>query len=341
MNNIKYGVSRFYNIMGINCYMNSILHILQQIPSFIKLINNFKEINNNNLIFELNNLIINSHNNDDKIIVPNNFKNICGQKNNIWNELNQQDSQEFLSFLIFQIEEEIGKKSIFLSKFKNLEITNNFNKKNILEKIIGFTNYYKYKLNKYSPLKEIFYGFMKNIKICNCCKSKTINYESFINLQLSINSNTNTIYECFDILISKERLDNNNKLNCKFCGLKNNGYSKTLLWELPKILIIHLKRFDLNFNKINNNIIYPIDNLDLSKYLDTNSPFKNKYKYNLLGINLHFGNINNGHYVSIIKNMYNKNWYLYNDENEVQLISNNNLQSEHTYLLFYELIDSN
>ena len=30
----KYGISRYNNIGGITCYMNSILHILQQIPIF-------------------------------------------------------------------------------------------------------------------------------------------------------------------------------------------------------------------------------------------------------------------------------------------------------------------
>ena len=29
-------LSRYNNIMGITCYINSILHILQQIPNFVK-----------------------------------------------------------------------------------------------------------------------------------------------------------------------------------------------------------------------------------------------------------------------------------------------------------------
>jgi len=204
--------------------------------------------------------------------------------------------------------------------------------------LIGYKSYYNYKLTEYSYLKEIFYGLIKNEKICSCCNTKTFNYDSYITLPLSINNNINDIYECFNLLIIKEKLDNNNKLDCKFCGKINNGYTQSLLWKTPKILIIHLKRFDINFNKINKNISYPIENLDLLKYFDINSPFKDNSKYNLLGINLHYGTTNYGHYTSIIKNMYNKKWCLYNDHNEVLIINENNLVNENSYLLFYELI---
>ena len=39
---VKYGVSKFQNINGITCYMNSILHILQQTPIFTEYISQSK-----------------------------------------------------------------------------------------------------------------------------------------------------------------------------------------------------------------------------------------------------------------------------------------------------------
>lgn len=334
----KYGVCKFNNIMGITCYMNSILHILQQIPLFVKYVTSLSNLNNNHIIYELNNIFIISHNNDDKIITPINLKKKIGEINDMWNEYNQQDSQEFLSFLISQIETETGHKGKFISNFKNINITKNIDKKIILDKLIGFYNYNNYKINEYSYIKEIFCGLIKNIKICSCCNSKTFNYESFNTLPLSLNNNITNIYECLDMFIINEKLDNSNKLNCTFCGKINNGYTQSLLWKTPKILIIHLKRFNMYGNKINTNIDYPIKNLNIIKYFDVNSPYKYNSKYNLLGVNLHYGTTNFGHYTSIIKNMYNNNWYLYNDENDVLLINNNNLVNENSYLLFYELI---
>ena len=51
---------------------------------------------------------------------------------------------------------------------------------------------------------------------------------------------------------------------------KVNAVKKTFLWEMPKILIIHLKRFKKTMygtaEKINNKVYFPIDSLDVKKY---------------------------------------------------------------------------
>ena len=49
-----------------------------------------------------------------------------------------------------------------------------------------------------------------------------------------------------------------------------NHYLSTLIWRLPPVLIIHLKRFQLSANgyiKIQSNVEYPITDLDLYDYL--------------------------------------------------------------------------
>ena len=53
--------------------------------------------------------------------------------------------------------------------------------------------------------------------------------------------------------------------------VKNEATKKLMLWQTPKILVLHINRFhkDMygNINtKINNKVNYPIRNLDLSKY---------------------------------------------------------------------------
>ena len=113
MNNDKiiFGISRFSNIGGITCYINSILHILQQVPIFADYIysKHFVESLKQNIpqehlmkqttSYELHRLFIASINNDNSSITPTTFKNVIGTKNSMWNERNHQDSQEFLSFL--------------------------------------------------------------------------------------------------------------------------------------------------------------------------------------------------------------------------------------------------
>jgi len=94
---LKYGISRFNNIGGITCYINSILHILQQIPIFADYVysGSFADIIKKKFLtedaikstvsFELFRLFNASMNNDDTTITPTSFKQTIGKKNDMWN----------------------------------------------------------------------------------------------------------------------------------------------------------------------------------------------------------------------------------------------------------------
>ena len=122
---------------------------------------------------------------------------------------------------------------------------------------------------------------------------------------------------------------------CEICGVKNRGIKRLLLWSSPKILIIHLKRFT-NDKKIIKNINYPLYDLDISKYIHNDSPYKNKSKYDLFAVNIHLGRREFGHYVSLVKNRINSKWYLFNDERKPSLVlKKEDIQNNNAYLLFY------
>jgi len=105
---------------------------------------------------------------------------------------------------------------------------------------------------------------------------------------------------------------------------------------LPILLIIQLKRFNFNFEKNDNYISYPINNLKLKKYAyiyeDTNTTYK------LIGINCHSGNIYCGHYYSYCRNIKNNKWYKHNDEIVTKVTSLEDLITNDAYLLFYHKI---
>ncbi len=379
---VKIGVSKYKNIMGITCYMNSILHILQQIPIFTEYITQakFKDsiikkiehqlkskefLDKESLydakelalkqyvIFELFRLFKISLENDDSSITPTTFKTLIGKKNDMWNEYNHQDSQEFFTFLISQLEEEAGMKSKFLPGLNYKE----FNQQNTIDEslknIIAIDSCNRFQSGEYSLLKNLFDGLTETNRRCMCCNNKNVRYEPFVTLALSVPIKskqdmlkTFNIYECIDHMVTEEQLDADNKMNCEMCGLRNRGHSQSLLWKTPKILVLHIKRFLVNSfgvpsQKITNNVEYPITNLDLEKYFDTASPFKTSSKYDLIGINIHQafgygGNINSGHYTSIVKNIMNNNWYLYNDSNPLKIAyTKEHLQNKNAYMLFY------
>ena len=137
--------------------------------------------------------------------------------------------------------------------------------------------------------------------------------------------------ECLAHYTEKEILDNDNKILNDETNKKESASKRILFFSLPDILIITLKRFS-NENKKNDKIIkFPLENLDMSKYVLGYD--KNNYKYDLFGICNHIGGVHGGHYTAFVKNA-NNFWYHFNDTN-VSKININDLQTSNAYCFFY------
>lgn len=333
-------VSKYQNINGVTCYMNSILHILQHIIPLINYINedsyldivNSKDDSKKWIIVELANLFKLSYTNPNSIITPIRFRKCISLYDDRWIDNEQQDSSDFLEFILSKLQEEVGINTYKIPKFNNYSN----NPITSIKQISAYKSYLNFYSKEYSFLKKLFTGFNKYNKICGCCNNQSIRYEPHNILQLSIPNKENiNIYDCLEHLTKLSKMSNNDLYNCEFCGNKTYCYDQTKLWLLPEILIISLKRFDNFMRKNNKNIDYPIENLNLSNYFDEYSPHTKDNIYDLIAVNLHYSNsgIYSGHYVSIVKN--NNKWILFNDENPVREIENP--QFKEAYILFYKL----
>jgi ubiquitin C-terminal hydrolase len=140
------------------------------------------------------------------------------------------------------------------------------------------------------------------------------------------------IYECLDLMTSKELLSGENAWYNENTGQKENALKELKFWSLPKILIITLKRFSFeNNNKNEVYVDYPLKGLDLSKYIigyDAES-----YIYDLYGVCNHYGNILGGHYTSIVK-VQEDEWLHFNDTQIIKA-SISDILSCYAYCLFY------
>ena len=340
-----------YKNMGNTCYLGSILHILQQMPIFVeyfytakfnKIIQDkTKEEIDDYISYHIYRLFNYSLNNNNITITPETFRKCIGKKCDIWLENSHQDSQEFLNFIIFNIEEELGIKMKMLPG--RITLDNNFDSinKGFLTMMANLT-FNMYQVKEYSPIKEMFGGMLLSKTKCEYCSDTGNMFDPINMLQLSIpdNKSDHTLEECLDFFLKQERLDKEEAINCHFCGFKSRAYKNYLIWKTPKILVIQFKRFEKNRNKkISDNIVYPLYDLDLSKYIHDDSPYKNTSKYNLVGINFHddfnMGRIDFGHYTSLVKTG-NNNWYYYNDSNQpIKIKKEETIQNKKAYLLFY------
>jgi len=142
-----------------------------------------------------------------------------------------------------------------------------------------------------------------------------------------------SLYDCFDLFTEEEILENDNAWFNDKTGKKENIKKKIIIWNFPNILVITLKRFSQNGeHKLNQLIDFPIQNLNLKKYVKGYN--SNSFKYELYGVCNHYGTVLGGHYTSFVKNALNE-WIHYNDSN-VEIIKNvNEIISPSAYCLFY------
>ena len=131
-----------------------------------------------------------------------------------------------------------------------------------------------------------------------------------------------------------EQLTEENKWYCPKCKQHQLAKKKIEIYTCPEILIIHLKRFKNNY-KLGNLIKFPIEGLDMGKYIHYKENENNDYIYDLFAVSNHDGSLEGGHYIAYCKNYYENKWYNFNDA-YVSEIDENNIITNSAYVLFYK-----
>jgi ubiquitin C-terminal hydrolase len=153
-----------------------------------------------------------------------------------------------------------------------------------------------------------------------------------INMPIPPNNKSPTLIDCFEHYVLGEVLEGDNAWYNEQTKEKTNIRKKIQFWSFPNVLVIDLKRFNERNQKNQILVTFPIDNLDLSKYVIGYK--KESYKYELYGVCNHSGNVLGGHYTAYVKNA-NGKWYHFNDTSvsEVGLVES--IISPKAYCLFY------
>ena len=140
--------------------------------------------------------------------------------------------------------------------------------------------------------------------------------------------------DLLDYFCSDEHLEKGNEWKCGNCHKKVNITKKFSIFYVPKLLIICLKRFaksGYGYGKDDTHINFPIENLDMGKYIC--GPDKDHSKYDLFAVSQHYGGCGGGHYTAVCKNI-DGNWYSYNDSS-VSSTSASSAVTSAAYVLFY------
>ena len=77
------------------------------------------------------------------------------------------------------------------------------------------------------------------------------------------------ISRMFDHFLKEEQLED--LFTCEKCKTRRKSSKKFAIWRVPKILVIHLKRFHYGKyrrEKIRHNVVFPVKGLNLKPFIE-------------------------------------------------------------------------
>lgn len=239
----------------------------------------------------------------------------------------QQDSHEFLRIVLDRLEEELRSRKCDVSGKKVEKLSDEKLNKLCIDDQIEYWWSRHVAMNS-SFVAHTFCGQFMNEVECLCCQHRTLCFDPFYDLSLPIpkepstistilqrthirndvsyNKNTEfdhrlgssfTLEDCLSCFTKKEVLDGVNKIHCERCKTAQRSTRRLMIARFPRVLVIHLKRFDNMGGKVRKKVSFPLKGLDLSVF-SCRKEFKQPPIYDLYAVNNHIGTSFSGHYTA-------------------------------------------
>lgn len=347
--------------LGNTCYMNSVVQCLAYAPSLVNYFCSdtyYNHINFNSqygsrgeLAIEFGALVekLNAHR--YRYIEPKSFQESI-IKHLKFTRYEQQDSHEFMMKLFDKLHHDLNINAKDKSFDQNGTILHNNNNGNnddsninIPNATLGFQNFCKkhLEMNK-SIISDLFEGIFMSTLTCTFCQGPSNTFEVFNCLSLPIPPDVGRcpLRDCLNHFSNPEKIA---AWECPRCKRKREAVKKIVICRLPKILIIHLKRFSYDENglrkKLQTTVDFPLIDLHVdctnvlqqSAYKTSQSAYKTSTEYNLFGVVNHEGSLDGGHYKAFCR-LEDHQWYTFNDSN-VSDMRDTDVKRQEAYILFY------
>ena len=331
------GISGLSNL-GNTCFVNSCMQILSHTYELNEILNteNFKKKLKNKcdsaLLLEWDNLrqLLWSNN---CIVSPGKFINTIQKLAHIkgmdmFTGYSQNDLPEFLLFVIDCFHNS-------LSREIKMTISGEIENETDTIAVKCFEMIKTMYSKEYSEIWNLFYAVhVSEISKLDTGERLKITPEPYFMIDLPIpqNNKSPSLIDCFDLYVEGETLEGENAWLNDATNEKINIKKRIQFWSFPNILTIDFKRFNSRNQKNQVFISFPLDDLDLSKYVLGYK--KNSYIYELYGVCNHSGGVLGGHYTAYVKNA-NGKWYHFNDTSATEVGIVESIISPKAYCLFY------
>jgi ubiquitin carboxyl-terminal hydrolase 4/11/15 len=147
---------------------------------------------------------------------------------------------------------------------------------------------------------------------------------------------TLSLDDCLRSYAEEEQLAATDTWYCGECKLHVQAFKKFSISRVPKILVVHLKRFSYrgqsNRERIDDLVNFPINDFDVSEFVEDKSA---NNVYDLFAISNHYGSLGGGHYTAFVRGRDDTTqWYRCDDSN-VSRCDVSSICTEAAYVLFY------
>ncbi|KAG0234178.1 ubiquitin-specific protease doa4 [Mortierella sp. GBA43] len=340
--------------LGNTCFMNSVIQCLVATPPLSRYFmdGSFKhDINTRNLLGTggkladaFTQLIRGMWSGQSLVVSPTSFRNAILDFAPQFKGSEQHDSQEFLSFLLDGLHEDL--KSLPRPPPPNDDEGSEADEAR-MERLPEFEAseiaWQRYLRRDSSIIVRLFQGQFKNRLTCTKCGRTSTTYNAFMYLALPIKAKSSgrqpqTLTSCLNAFVESEVMEGDNAWNCPNCKKPRKAYKQLTISRVPNVLLIQLKRFSSDGpfkNKIKAMVQYPIHDLDLTKYLPRRPGAEpQQVLYDLYAVSNHSGEVSSGHYTACVRGESPDSWINF-DDSRVSPCDKSVAVSEHGYTLFY------
>ena len=265
---------------GMTCYMNSVLQSLYHIPAFRRIVYAMPITGSED---ESSSIPLNLQRLFTKMQLSDTACSTTSLTKSFgWGDaetMMQHDVQEFLRVLLDNIE----------------------------TKLKGSTNE--------GAIAGIFRGKFRNFIRCMNVDYESFREEEFYDLQMLV-KDMGDLQHSFEQYIETEKLIGDNQYQTDKFG-KQDAEMGVEFIEFPKVLQIHLRRFEYDYDydslvKINDKFEFP-ETIDLTPYLAKSLDKKSPTLYELFGVLVHQGDATFGHYYCFLRPSTDPQWFEFND----------------------------
>ncbi|CAH2011093.1 unnamed protein product [Acanthoscelides obtectus] len=198
-------------------------------------------------------------------------------------------------------------------------------------------------------IKKLFCGVISNNVVSLDCDHVSRTLEEFYTVRCQV-ADMRNLYESLDEVTVKDTLEGDNMYTCSQCGKKVRAEKRACFKKLPHILCFNTMRYTFNMltmlkEKVNTHFSFPL-RLNMAGYVEKqlmpqqyqeeklkggdSEEEVEQYEYDLIGVTVHTGTADGGHYYSFIKDRTagsRDKWFLFNDA-EVKPFDPNQIAAE-------------